>query len=64
MGELGLRVNSLLKVFVTFSREVSIIAVRGIDGDVKTWALAENHHHDGILSHSIVPANVITVYSL
>ena len=26
------------------------------DGDVKTWALAENHHHNGIFSHSIVPA--------
>lgn len=42
--------------FVNFSREVSIIAVRGQNGDVKTWSLAENHHHHGILSHSIVPA--------
>lgn len=42
--------------FVKFSREVSIIAVRGQDGEVKTWPLAENHHHHGILSHSIVPA--------
>ena len=39
-----------------FSREVSIIAVRGQNGEVKTWPLAENHHHNGILSHSIVPA--------
>ena len=42
--------------FVNFSREVSIIAVRGQNGEVKTWSLAENHHHHGILSHSIVPA--------
>lgn len=42
--------------FVHFSREVSIIAVRGQNGEVKTWSLAENHHHHGILSHSIVPA--------
>lgn len=42
--------------FVKFKREVSIIAVRGQNGEVKTWDLAENHHHHGILSHSIVPA--------
>lgn len=42
--------------FVKFSREVSIIAVRSQHGEVKTWDLAENHHHHGILSHSIVPA--------
>ena len=55
-AELGPAGELIAESFVTFSREVSIIAVRGIDGDVKTWALAENHHHDGILSHSIVPA--------
>lgn len=42
--------------FIKFNREVSIIAVRGQNGEVKTWDLAENHHHHGILSHSIVPA--------
>lgn len=42
--------------FIKFNREVSIIAVRGQNGKVKTWDLAENHHHHGILSHSIVPA--------
>lgn len=42
--------------FVPFDREVSIIAVRGRDGKVRCWDLAENHHHDGILSHSIIPA--------
>lgn len=42
--------------FIAFSREVSIIAVRGKNGEIKTWDLAENHHHHGILSHSIIPA--------
>lgn len=55
-AELGPAGELIAESFVTFSREVSIIAVRGIDGDVKTWPLAENHHHNGILSHSIVPA--------
>ncbi|SPL72283.1 5-(carboxyamino)imidazole ribonucleotide synthase [Acinetobacter stercoris] len=54
--ELGPAKSLIAESFVTFSREVSIIAVRGINGEVKTWALAENHHHHGILSHSIVPA--------
>ncbi|WP_335952109.1 5-(carboxyamino)imidazole ribonucleotide synthase [Acinetobacter beijerinckii] len=55
-AELGPAESLIAESFVKFSREVSIIAVRGQDGDVKTWALAENHHHNGILSHSIVPA--------
>ncbi|OTG79775.1 5-(carboxyamino)imidazole ribonucleotide synthase [Acinetobacter sp. ANC 4558] len=55
-AELGTAQSLIAESFVTFSREVSIIAVRGQNGDVKTWPLAENHHHHGILSHSIVPA--------
>lgn len=55
-AELGPAGSLIAESFVTFSREVSIIAVRGKNGDVKTWPLAENHHHHGILSHSIVPA--------
>jgi len=54
--ELGPAGSLIAESFVKFSREVSIIAVRGQNGDVKTWPLAENHHHNGILSHSIVPA--------
>ena len=54
--ELGKAAPLVAESFVTFSREVSIIAVRGQDGEVRTWPLAENHHHHGILSHSIVPA--------
>jgi 5-(carboxyamino)imidazole ribonucleotide synthase len=46
----------IAETYVSFDREVSIIAVRGQDGEVRTWPLAENHHHHGILSHSIVPA--------
>ncbi|WP_374571485.1 5-(carboxyamino)imidazole ribonucleotide synthase [Acinetobacter sp.] len=55
-AELGPAGSLVAESFVAFSREVSIIAVRGQDGDIKTWPLAENHHHNGILSHSIVPA--------
>lgn len=54
--ELGRAAPLVAESFVTFNREVSIIAVRGQDGEVRSWPLAENHHHHGILSHSIVPA--------
>lgn len=55
-AELGAAVPLVAEAFVQFEREVSIIAVRGQDGDVRTWPLAQNHHHHGILSHSVVPA--------
>lgn len=55
-AELGAAKTLIAESFVKFSREVSIIAVRGQDGEIRTWDLAENHHHHGILSHSIVPA--------
>ncbi len=54
--ELGAAKLLIAEAFVSFEREVSIIAVRGQDGEVRTWPLTENHHHHGILSHSIVPA--------
>jgi 5-(carboxyamino)imidazole ribonucleotide synthase len=54
--ELGPAGLLIAECFVEFSRELSIIAVRAKNGEVRTWDLAENHHHQGILSHSIVPA--------
>jgi len=55
-AELGPAGLLIAESFVAFEREVSIIAVRGQDGEVRTWPLAENHHYHGILSHSIIPA--------
>lgn len=46
----------VVEKFVNFSREVSIIAVRSIDGDVAFYPITENAHHDGILRYSIAPA--------
>ncbi|MGM0570404.1 5-(carboxyamino)imidazole ribonucleotide synthase [Marinobacter sp.] len=46
----------MVEKFVEFTREVSIIAVRGTDGDVAFYPMAENVHHDGILRYSIAPA--------
>ncbi len=46
----------MVEKFVTFSREISIIAVRAIDGNVVFYPMAENVHHEGILRYSIAPA--------
>jgi 5-(carboxyamino)imidazole ribonucleotide synthase len=49
-------VPSICEAFVPFDREVSIVAVRGRDGEVRCWPLVENHHREGILRLSLAPA--------
>lgn len=46
----------LVERMVDLKRELSIIAVRGRDGDVATYPLVENLHHEGILRVSRAPA--------
>lgn len=45
----------ILERFVPFDREVSVVAVRGRDGDFRAWPLTRNWHRDGILSASLAP---------
>jgi 5-(carboxyamino)imidazole ribonucleotide synthase len=45
----------IAEAFVTFSRELSVIAVRDIKGNTKVYPLAENDHNEGILRISRVP---------
>jgi 5-(carboxyamino)imidazole ribonucleotide synthase len=52
-------VESILEGFVNFKRELSLIAVRGIDNNHKYYPLVENTHHDGILRFTIAPAQNI-----
>jgi 5-(carboxyamino)imidazole ribonucleotide synthase len=47
---------AILEAFVPFVAEVSVIAVRGDDGDPRTYDLVENEHRDHILDKSIVPS--------
>ncbi len=49
-------VPSILEALVPFDRELSVLAVRGLDGETRTWPLVQNHHRDGILRLSIAPA--------
>jgi len=47
---------AVLEGFVSFEREFSILVVRGTDGATATWDPVLNHHEDGILALSTVPA--------
>ncbi|MGJ8518270.1 5-(carboxyamino)imidazole ribonucleotide synthase [Carnimonas bestiolae] len=51
--ELG-SVPLILEGFVDFDHEVSVIAVRGRDGETRFWDLSENEHRAGIL-HCAIP---------
>jgi 5-(carboxyamino)imidazole ribonucleotide synthase len=46
----------VLEERVSFDRELSLLAVRGRDGETRFWPLVENRHEDGILRTSRVPA--------
>ncbi|MFP5341181.1 MAG: ATP-grasp domain-containing protein, partial [Gammaproteobacteria bacterium] len=39
-------------------RELSVLAVRGRDGEFRAWPITENWHVDGVLSASLAPARV------
>lgn len=48
-------VPAILEGFVRFERELSLVGVRGRDGQTAFWPLAENVHMDGILRQSRAP---------
>ncbi|NTG42170.1 5-(carboxyamino)imidazole ribonucleotide synthase [Rhizobium rhizogenes] len=48
----------ILESFVSFEREISIIAARGLDGAIACYDPAENIHRDGILHTSTLPASI------
>jgi 5-(carboxyamino)imidazole ribonucleotide synthase len=50
----------ILERFVRFSRELSIVGVRGRGGEKAFYPLVENEHRDGILHLTIAPAPVVT----
>ncbi|AXA84530.1 5-(carboxyamino)imidazole ribonucleotide synthase [Lysobacter oculi] len=58
LGEQAARVGLILEAFVPFQRELSVVAVRGRDGEFRSWPLTENWHVDGVLSASLAPARV------
>ena len=54
-AELGER-PLIAEGFVRFDRELSVIAVRSVDGQVRCYPLFENQHEGGILRRTTFPA--------
>lgn len=50
--------SAILEGFVTFSHEISVIAARGVSGEVSAFDPGENLHKDGILRETRVPARL------
>lgn len=59
LAALGRR-PSVLEARVDYRRELSVIAARGVGGEIAAFALSENCHEDGILRRTIAPADVCT----
>ncbi len=51
---------AIAEAFVPFDRELSLVAVRGLDGEMVFYPLVENHHDEGILRTTIAPAPEVT----
>lgn len=51
-------VGLILEAFVPFERELSVLAVRGRDGEFRAWPITRNWHAEGILAASLAPAAV------
>ncbi|TKB48517.1 5-(carboxyamino)imidazole ribonucleotide synthase [Ferrimonas sediminicola] len=45
---------------IRFDRELSLVAVRGRDGQMAYYPLTENRHHQGILHCSVAPAPALS----
>ncbi|WP_240097091.1 5-(carboxyamino)imidazole ribonucleotide synthase [Thermomonas flagellata] len=58
LGAQAATVGLILEGFVAFQRELSVLAVRGRDGQFRAWPLTENWHVEGVLSASLAPAPV------
>lgn len=54
------KVPLIVERMVAFDREVSLIGVRGVSGEVRFYPLAENLHHKGQLHVSVAPAPEMT----
>jgi 5-(carboxyamino)imidazole ribonucleotide synthase len=58
LGAQAHSVGLILEGFVPFQRELSVVAVRGRDGEFRSWPITENWHESGVLSASLAPAQV------
>ena len=48
----------VLEKFITYTKEISVIVARDINGNCKTYSPGENQHLEHILDTTVVPANI------
>ena len=48
----------IVEAAAAFTRELSVIAARGRDGEIAVYPLGENHHEGGVLRRTMAPAQV------
>jgi 5-(carboxyamino)imidazole ribonucleotide synthase len=48
----------MIEKFVPFEKEISVLACRGINGNIVVYPVGENIHQDSILDETQVPANI------
>ena len=58
------KVPALVEGMVPFEREISVIAVRGRQGEMRFYDAVENVHEGGILARSRVPAGIAPALSV
>ena len=56
-AEIG-KAPAILEGFISFNKEISVIAARGWDGVIAVYDVPENHHENHILRTSTVPAGI------
>ncbi|WP_027339642.1 5-(carboxyamino)imidazole ribonucleotide synthase [Halonatronum saccharophilum] len=52
------KVPLMAEAFVPFKKEISVIVVRGLDGEIEVYPVGENLHKDNILIETKVPAQI------
>lgn len=50
----------MLEAYIPFKKEISIIAARSLNGEMKVYPAGENEHRDNILFETKVPAEIST----
>ena len=48
----------ILEKRLALANEVSVIVCRGLDGQTVTFPVCENHHRNGILAQTVIPARI------
>ena len=48
----------ILEKRLSLKKEISVIVARGLDGSSETFPVCENHHKNGILAQTVLPARI------